>query len=347
MFFQDRQHQSVILAQTRVNNGLSVARRARDCGVSSRQYRRYERGETLMRQPACESLYGAMESHLVVRQPANRGGRDFVVGDLHGHGAILQAMMTQIAFDVRQDRLFSVGDLIDRGPESLSTLRLLREPWFYAVRGNHEDMALDYAGRTGRYGLADRDHPFLANGGSWIRTFSPAEREEFLFDLAPRMALLPHIRIVGKGSDRFHIVHAELDALRARVTDRLLDALVRGSAQESETPPYECIEGFDMAGPWRMRLLWGRSLMESKKLSLPETPELSPTFCGHTVVPTVRARACHVNLDTGAARLGGESMTARLSLGLVVRGAQPSLRIVAEGRSPDCVILVGREGGGS
>src|SRR3546814_19725952 len=83
----------------------------------------------------------ALHRHL----PANTAGRDFIVGDLHGCLDLLQVELARIAFDPTRDRLFSVGDLTDRGPDSMGCLRLLREPWFYAVPGNHEDLLLDYA----------------------------------------------------------------------------------------------------------------------------------------------------------------------------------------------------------
>ena len=44
---------------------------------------------------------------------------------------------------LKLDYFISVGDNIDRGPESLNVLRLLNQPWFTSVKGNHEAMALD------------------------------------------------------------------------------------------------------------------------------------------------------------------------------------------------------------
>ena len=76
--------------------------------------------------------------------PANTVGRDFIVGDLHGCLDLLHAELARLQFEPAKDRLFSVGDLADRGPDSMGCLRLLREPWFHAVRGNHEDMLIAY-----------------------------------------------------------------------------------------------------------------------------------------------------------------------------------------------------------
>jgi serine/threonine protein phosphatase 1 len=73
----------------------------------------------------------------------NAAGRDFIVGDLHGTFDLLETAMSAVDFDTRKDRLFSVGDLVDRGPDSPKVISFLAQPWVYAVRGNHEDMFLE------------------------------------------------------------------------------------------------------------------------------------------------------------------------------------------------------------
>ena len=55
----------------------------------------------------------------------------------------LEALLVQIEFDEKVDRLFSVGDLVDRGPESPRALEWLAKPWFFACRGNHEQFVID------------------------------------------------------------------------------------------------------------------------------------------------------------------------------------------------------------
>ena len=52
---------------------------------------------------------------------ANKVGRDFVVGDVHGMFDRVAQALTKVQFNPSRDRLFSVGDLIDRGPQSDST----------------------------------------------------------------------------------------------------------------------------------------------------------------------------------------------------------------------------------
>ena len=74
---------------------------------------------------------------------ANHEGRDFVCGDIHGQLRQLYQAMADVSFDPKVDRLFSVGDLVDRGAQSKDVFELLHESWFHAVRGNHETMMFD------------------------------------------------------------------------------------------------------------------------------------------------------------------------------------------------------------
>ena len=48
------------------------------------------------------------------RMIANLRGRDLAVGDIHGHFQRLQQCLDAVGFDPAVDRLFSVGDLVDR-----------------------------------------------------------------------------------------------------------------------------------------------------------------------------------------------------------------------------------------
>lgn len=74
--------------------------------------------------------------HKTIRR--NKLGRDFVVGDLHGRYDLLKKAMKKHDFDKSKDRLFSVGDIINRGSQSEKCLKLLKKPWFFMVLGNHE-----------------------------------------------------------------------------------------------------------------------------------------------------------------------------------------------------------------
>ena len=75
----------------------------------------------------------------VVERNRAPGGRDWVVGDVHGCFTTLREALRAIDFEHGRDRVFSVGDLIDRDPNSIEALEWLAGERFEAVvMGNHE-----------------------------------------------------------------------------------------------------------------------------------------------------------------------------------------------------------------
>lgn len=130
---------------------------------------------------------------------ANTVGRDFAVGDIHGHFTRLQAALDAAGFDPSVDRLFSVGDLVDRGPESLAAMEWLGRSWFHAIRGNHEEMTVS-AFREGNNDL------HFCNGGAWFYALSQDERA----DVAVVLEALPLAIEVETASGIVGIVHADV-----------------------------------------------------------------------------------------------------------------------------------------
>lgn len=64
----------------------------------------------------------------------------YAVGDLQGCFDPLRQLLDQVNFDPARDQLWSTGDLVNRGPQSLACLRLMRELGASArtVLGNHD-----------------------------------------------------------------------------------------------------------------------------------------------------------------------------------------------------------------
>lgn len=133
----------------------------------------------------------------------NSEGRDFVVGDLHGCYTQLMSKLEAKCFDFQVDRLFSVGDLIDRGEESMACLSLADEPWFFPVSGNHEDMLLDVF-RSDRFAEPFTSSLYLGNGGAWFYDISPAEKK----DAYRIISALPYARTIITPKGKIGIVHA-------------------------------------------------------------------------------------------------------------------------------------------
>ena len=133
---------------------------------------------------------------------ANTDGKDYFVGDIHGCYDLIMDRLSEIGFDKSSDRLFSVGDLIDRGPKSLECLLLPAEPWFHAVRGNHEQLMID--------GLSSGDVSLWChNGGRWHLDHSPLEMQTLAQNLD---ASLPHAIQVETSCGTIGVIHADVSS---------------------------------------------------------------------------------------------------------------------------------------
>lgn len=115
----------------------------------------------------------------IERYGINEKGRDIAVGDIHGCFSRLACELERIGFDQKVDRLFSVGDLVDRGLESEASIKWINYKWFHPVRGNHDDY-------VARHETCDRMN-WLQNGGGWFLSLSTQEQQNFgaLFGCLP------------------------------------------------------------------------------------------------------------------------------------------------------------------
>lgn len=64
----------------------------------------------------------------------------YVVGDIQGCFSCLMKLLEQVNFSTPRDQLWAVGDLVNRGPDSLETLRFCKSLGgnFRTVLGNHD-----------------------------------------------------------------------------------------------------------------------------------------------------------------------------------------------------------------
>jgi len=157
-----------------------------------------------------------------LKVPRNASGRDFAVGDVHGHFSRLQRALDELGFDPACDRLFSVGDLVDRGPESEAALEWLAQPWFHAVQGNHEDYAIRHV-RTGEVDVMN----WRGYGGGWFLDL-PAERQAVFAEAFTR---LPIAIEVETSAGAVGLLHADCPVLFwPRLESALQDRYKRTSA---------------------------------------------------------------------------------------------------------------------
>jgi serine/threonine protein phosphatase 1 len=227
----------------------------------------------------------------------NTSGRDFVVGDLHGCRALLMRALDYVGFNPNVDRVFCTGDLVDRGPESFATLRLIEEPWFYAVAGNHDDMLSQVLSGDCTNEIAGT---FAANGGMWFFTLTD-EEDFYLRDvLYQKLRALPLVMRVAHEAGPFQVAHAELCTEQGKtLTDAILE--------------------FSDLGDFQPTIQWGRSrINDAFEVAFDTQPSpvkneqglvllkpgfedgLTLTYVGHSIVADPVLYRSHLYIDGGA-----------------------------------------------
>jgi bis(5'-nucleosyl)-tetraphosphatase (symmetrical) len=101
----------------------------------------------------------------------------YLVGDIQGCASALDRLLDEIAFSPSRDHLYALGDLVNRGPGSLATLRRLRGLGAAAscVLGNHDWHLLAVAAGVRPRHRSDTlddilDAPDREDWLAWVRT---------------------------------------------------------------------------------------------------------------------------------------------------------------------------------
>ena len=196
--------------------------------------------------------------NIIQKFDVNLEGRDIVVGDIHCCFNTLMDELENVDFDLRKDRLFACGDLIDRGPHSLKVLELLNESWFFSCLGNHEEMMIKYIEKMSRSAY----EPWIANGGDWA--FDPKTNplmgekfSNFVLDIKKNHLPLA-LEVSTKNGKKVGIVHAQ--------------------------PPYSLVWNEDNLISFKDECLWSRELIKQMLAEDEIVEGIDFVYCGHTPI---------------------------------------------------------------
>jgi len=213
-------------------------------------------------------------------------GVDYICSDIHGNFSVVQQALDKVGFDEHCDRLFSLGDLIDRGDESHLAFEWLAKPWFFAIQGNHERMLINTIESQSE--ILRRQ--WMMWGGDWAEDMDFEALQPF-YEIFSKLPIaieleLPDGKTVG-------LVHAELPN-ECDWND------VRNLLQTIDPSKIEAIrETSDM--------LWNKN----QPLLLPEqigrvqpVKNISHVFHGHTIIENYLTIGNRTFMDLGAYRTG-------------------------------------------
>lgn len=235
--------------------------------------------------------------------PGNVHGRDLVVGDIHGHRCLLEKKLVQLNFDPARDRVFSVGDLINRGPDSLGSLSLIDEPWFHAVLGNHELMLLNFLGY-----YSSRVHcskTFSTGGGEWIIEALSRHRKT-VRRLADQLAALP-LAIHVDANCPFNVMHGDLMPLNYTSSTWVGQETV--SVHEADSSTASRANFREAVRCDLLDLKFGEHPVQISEAAVGELPMI---YVGHSPVRNVLVHNSYIYIDQGVcARLAGRPDTER------------------------------------
>ncbi len=224
----------------------------------------------------------------------NNKGRDFVCGDLHGCFDLLEEKLAEVSFDPQLDRLFSVGDIIDRGIYSEKALDYLNESWFYCIRGNHEQMFLDWCTEDTPVFRNDAFRFHIHNGGIWIADYlgihiqklaDDIHRDEPISEIYPALNIwieaikkLPYAIEIKSSTKKIGIVHAEIPEQ------------VKWPSLEAELNKTNVLYS----------ILFSRKYIFSSKRKKYRIDGVDEIYCGHTIVDIPQKKGNINYIDTGA-----------------------------------------------
>lgn len=204
----------------------------------------------------------------------NLHGQDYVIGDIHGRFDLVEKALLLVKFNPLTDRLFCVGDLVDRGEDSWKVLEFLKRPYVHAIRGNHEDVWLDL------YNVDEvlPDDMLQIYGGNmgidWWWDVKPQMR----LDIIEEFKKLPLVIEVASDIGPIGLIHADID--EDLDWNQFKEAINQNKKHDIE------------------EAMWGRTRL-SYYLEK-EIKGVERVYAGHTTKNIITPLANFIGLDTGA-----------------------------------------------
>jgi protein phosphatase len=211
-----------------------------------------------------------------------------VVGDVHGCLTELRELLGQLGYDLSRDQegedavvhpdgrqVVFVGDLTDRGPDSVGTVRLVHRMWRDGVAlvapGNHDDKLLRYLhGRNVRL-----QHGIETTVAEYLSLDRP-EREAFRQQM---------VDLVGGSKHYLTLDHGRLIVAHAGIKQHMIG---------------------DFSGATRSMVLYGDTTGRTLPDGFPERRDWAAKYrgkplivYGHTPVKEAVLRNNTINIDTG------------------------------------------------
>ena len=136
----------------------------------------------------------------------------YVTSDAHGHVRALDEALSKISL-TSDDTLYVLGDMIDRGPDPVGVINLVRSlPNARVLKGNHEQIMLDAI-----IGQDPLDAETWDINGGWTTRQQLNEMEfEAYEELVRWAAALPLYAVVETAERPYLLVHAGIQTEAAR-----------------------------------------------------------------------------------------------------------------------------------
>jgi serine/threonine protein phosphatase 1 len=237
----------------------------------------------------------------------------FFVGDIHGEIDLLDKVLEEVGYRNGVDYVFSVGDLIDRGPRNLDTIGRFvydQSGLYHAVLGNHDQWMMNAPYDDSAL------YNWIRNGGAWWTeqntrdSLTPEQLQAIADDIRKT---LPVFMTVLHRDKVYGIVHGGVPNLHkdhrmdqyAQVNWVELVTSVKTQLLSTELN-YDRKEDIVNAYTWNRDTIANAIAFINGKAWAPEIPKVlgvDYTFHGHTILNKpmlVGENQCYI--DTGGTR---------------------------------------------